>query len=444
MRALWYVIPVLIVMSGCSYVPSWAGGDSAKPINRKDADKRLAVVAEDTLVAVDPDTSEIIADVPDQVSNEHWYNINDAMQFGHLGITGLNEANSGSIGEGESFEQGIVPTPVVGGGMLYAMDGIGAVSAHAVKDVGSVKWVATALIEEDEPAIMGGGMSLGEGVLYAASGYGKLAAFDSKTGAKKWMVTIGVPVRGAPQVAMTGSGPVVVVLTVDNQTLAYDGNSGRTLWTHRGIRETAGYLSAVSPVISDDTVIAAYSSGEINALRLTSGDPVWGDALLNPERTAASDVFTGIDADPVVKDAIVYAVSTSGVMVANALLNGRTLWQQKISGHDTPWVVGNMVYLLTNKHQLVGLSRGTGSVVWTKNLGKTENNRDVTPTLYGPILAGNAVIVITNDGELQTFRPRDGKLLGTYDIDDDVAAPPVIAEGTLFLVTRGARIVAYR
>ncbi len=438
------VVTLLLLLSGCSYMPSWAGGDAPKKI-AKDADKRLAVVAEDTLIAANPEASGLIADVPDQVSNATWLNINDAMQSGHLGITGIENSDSVRIGEGEGFEQGIVPTPVVANGTIYAMDGIGAISAHSTKDIGVVRWVSSALVEEDEPAVLGGGLSLGGEVLYAATGYGKLAAFDAKTGKRLWKVGIGVPVRGAPQVAETEKGPVVVVLTVDNQTLAYDGAAGQALWTHRGIRETAGYLSSVSPVVAEDMVISAYSSGEIIALRLATGDPVWSDALLSPERTRASDVFTGIDADPVVKDSIVYAISNSGVMVANALINGRALWQQKLSGHDTPWVVGNMVYLLNTKHQLVALSRGDGSVVWTKELAITDKaKRDTTPTLYGPILAGNAVVVLNDDGEMITFRPRDGKKLGVYDIESDIGAPPVIAEGVLYLVTRSGTLVAYR
>lgn len=438
------VLAALVCATACDSLPSWAGGTEKKVV-AKDKDKRLPIVPEDALLAANPDAKGVIADVPDQVSNESWLNINDAMQAGHLGITGLEQAASASIGEGADFEQGIVPTPVVGGGTVFAMDGEGAISAHDAKNIDRVRFVNSDLVAEDEPATLGGGLSLHEGVLYAATGYGKLGAFDANTGKRSWMVNVGVPVRGAPQAATANGTPIVVVVTVDNQTLAYEGTTGRSLWTHRGIRETASYLSAISPVIAGDMVIVGYSSGELNALRLSSGDPVWGDALLGGERTGASDVFTGMDADPVVKDSIVYAISTSKMMVANALLNGRTLWQQKISGYDTPWVVGNMLYLLNEKHQLLGLSRGNGEVVWAKNLGTKDSiGRDTTPRLFGPILAGNAVIVINDDGELITFRPSDGKKLGVYDVADEVGAPPVIAEGALYLVTRDASLVQYK
>jgi len=427
-------------LSACDHMPSWMGKAHSNPINHKEADKRLPVVAEDTLVEADAEAASFVPDIPDQSSNPTWLSANDAMQTGHLGITGLAEKESASIGEGYAYEQGLVPTPVVAGGWLYAMDGAGAISAHKTTDLDTVRWVATAMVEEDEPAIIGGGLALDEGTLYAATGYGRVAAFDAATGKKKWSILVGVPVRGAPQ----AKGKVLVVLTVDNQTLAFDSESGRALWTHRGIRETAGYLSATSPVILDEVVVAAYSSGELVALRLDTGAPLWSDTLINPERTRASDVFTGIDADPVVADGMVYAISTSGMMVGNALLNGRTFWQQKIDGHDTPWLAGNMLYLLSTKHQLVGVSRAKGKVIWAQNLARFDELQDITPPLFGPVLAGNAVIVVTGDGELITFRPRDGKKLKTYDIASDVAAPPIVVDGTLYLITRDAQVVAYR
>lgn len=440
MKRLAAIATLAVALTACD-IPSWMGGKpSDNPINRKDADKRLAVVAEDVLLKADTEKEGFVVDVPDQMSNSTWLNTNDAMQTGHLGITGLNEGENAAIGEGNEYAQGLVPTPVVANGTLYAMDGVGYISAHDTKDLDNVRWVSEAVVEEDEPAIIGGGVALDEGVLYAATGYGKLAAFEASSGKLKWKISMGVPVRGAPQ----AKGGVLVVVTVDNQTLAFDTASGRALWTRRGIRETAGYLSAISPVIADDVVISAYSSGELMAQRLESGNPLWADTLINPERTRASDVFTGIDADPVVADGMVYAISTSGMMVANALLNGRTLWQQKIDGHDTPWLVGNMLYVLSSKHQLVGISRVDGSIIWAQNLATSDGLRDTTPALYGPIMAGNAVIIVTGDGELRTYRPRDGKPISTHDITDDVSAPPIVVDGTLFLITKNAKVVAYR
>lgn len=431
---------ILLTLSGCADLPYWLGGSPANPINLKEQEKRLPVVAADALLNADPALEGFVVDVPDQASNAEWLSTNHAMQFGHLGITGLTRFARIDAGDGAAYEQGLVPNVIITGGVLYSMDGIGSLSATSTQKLDRQLWQNEALVEEDEPALIGGGLCFEDGILYAATGFGRVAAFNSKTGKVLWNVRVGVPVRGAPQVA----DHVLVVVTVDNQTLAFDTQSGRALWTHRGIKETAGYLSAQSPIIDSGIVVAAYSSGELAALRIENGAPLWGDTLINPERTRASDIFTGIDADPVVKDSIVYAISTSGSMVANALLNGRSLWQQKIDGHNTPWVAGNMVYLLNSNHQLVGLSRAEGKIVWTTNLAIHINGHDRTPSLFGPILAGNALIVANDQGELLTFRPRDGKKLGVYDVTSNVASAPVIADGTLYLITKDARIVAYR
>jgi outer membrane protein assembly factor BamB len=431
-RNLWVTGLAAITLVSCS---------DAKVAAPKDEDKRLSVMAEDALLTPSINASSVIADIPDQTKNTDWLSVNDAMQSGHLGITGVNHHESTRIGHGEAYGQGLVPLPIVRGNTVYAMDGVGTISAHDAEKIGTQRWQSDVMVEPDAPMVMGGGLAIDDATLYATTGYGALAALDITTGQQKWKITVGVPIRSAPQVA---SG-IVVVVTVDNQTLAFKASDGKAMWTHRGIHETAGYVSAVSPVISGDAVLAAYSSGEITALRLTTGEPLWTDGLVSRENTHASDVFTGIDADPVIKDSIVYAVSTSGIMVADALLNGRTLWQQKISSHATPWVVGNMIYLLTDKHQLLALSREAGAVVWTQNLGQSDDKkRDITPLLYGPIVAGNAVLVFSADGILHTFRPRDGKALGDYDVAKSIAAPPVIAGGTLYVVTRDATLVAYR
>jgi outer membrane protein assembly factor BamB len=430
---------VCALLTACS-LPGWLGGSKAEKPRRDDAGKRLAVVAETIAIEKDPQASDIVADLPDQVKNSSWESANQAMQDGHLGITGTEEAARTTIGEGAAFMPGVVPAPVVANGILYAMDGIGVISAHSLSDIDERHFVSHAMVEEDEPDLLGGGLAIDGDILYAASGYGQLAALDAKTGKKRWKISVGVPVRGAPRV----EAGVVVVVTVDNQTLGFDAASGKALWTHRGIRETAGYLSSISPVISDGIVVVAYSSGELFGLRLESGTPLWTDTLINPERTRASDVFTGIDADPIVKDSIVYAISTSGVMGASALLNGRPLWQQKIDGYETPWVVGNMVYVITSGHQLVALHRGSGRVVWTVNLTKKDNGQDVTPPLFGPILAGNAVLVVQGDGNLRTFRPRDGKKLGSYEVVDNVAFAPLVVEGQLILLTQDAKLAVYR
>jgi len=433
------LIAALLTLTACdAEIPSWMGGKTPK-INKLPGE-RYDVLATETTLKPDEAVQDLPIDIPDQQANDSWISINQAMTVSHPGITGLEDSSSTSIGDGNDFKQGQAPTPIVAEGTVYAMDAVGNVSAHDAKDISNVRYVNSTGVEEDEPEILGGGIAYDGGDIYATTGFGKLYAFDAKTGKTKWKTRVGAPVRGAPSI----SEGYVVVLTADNQTLAFEAKTGAPLWDHRGIRETAGFFSRTSPVISEGVVVSAYSSGEMVALRLNSGSVIWADSVGSPIKTRAAAAFSGIDADPLVQDGVVYVVSASGVMMANALLNGRPLWGQRIASHQTPWAAGNALFVLTDEHEVAALFKRDGTVRWVSSLKQTDRGRDVTPKLFGPLLAGNAVVVVDNDGGFIAFSPRTGKKLRTLDIPDEVAASPVVANGVLYLVTADATLHAFK
>jgi outer membrane protein assembly factor BamB len=430
----------LLVVSACETprLPGWAGGSPPK-IERLPGE-RYDVLATETALKPDDSAKEIPVDVPEQQANDSWISINQVMITPHPGITGLENSSSAAIGEGNTFKQGQAPSPIMAEGTVYAMDAMGVVSAHDANDIDTIRWVSSAGMEEDEPEILGGGLAYDNGTIYGTTGFGKLFALHAKTGKMQWETTVGAPVRGAPAIAEG----FVVVLTADNQTLAFNIENGAPLWEHRGIRETAGFFSRTSPVISEGVVVSAYSSGEVVALRLNSGNVIWADSVSSPVKTRAAAAFSGIDADPLVQDGVVYVVSAGGVMMANALLNGRPLWGQKIAAHQTPWAAGNVLFVLTDEHEVAALFKRDGTVRWVSSLKQTDRGRDITPKLFGPLLAGNAVVVVDNDGSFIAFSPRTGKKLRVLDIPDGVATAPIVANGVLYVITDDATLHAFK
>ncbi|MBN8543979.1 MAG: PQQ-binding-like beta-propeller repeat protein [Alphaproteobacteria bacterium] len=434
------LILTLLALSACSdtRLPGWMGGDPPK-IERLPGE-RYDVLATETTLKPDESVLDKPVDVPEQQANEDWRNINQVMSVAHPGITGLENSSSATIGDGDDFKQGMAPSPIVAEGTVYAMDAIGNVSAHAADDIDTIRWVSEAAAEEDEPEILGGGIAYDNGTIYVTTGFGKLVALNAKSGKSIWKTSVGAPVRGAPAI----SENIAVVLTADNQTLAFNATTGAPLWEHRGIRETAGFFSRTSPVISEGVVVSAYSSGELVALRLTAGTVIWADSVSSPIKTRAAAAFSGIDADPLVQDGVVYVVSAGGVMMANALLNGRPLWSQRIAAHQTPWAAGNALFLLTDEHEVAALFKRDGGVRWVSSLKQTDRGHDITPKLFGPMLAGNAIIVVDADGSFVALSPRTGKKLRILDVPDGIAAAPIVANGVLYLVTADATLHAFK
>ena len=437
MRALLLAMVVLTAAS-CT-VPDWLAGPK-KAIKRAPGE-RLDIIR--GLGALQPEAAaqDVAIAYPEQAGIDAWRNRNEAMLVGHVGLTGIENHQSARVGEGNDFTRAHAPAPIVADGAVIAMDAAGIISAHDAADVGDIRWVSTAAEEEDVDDVLGGGLASDGGVIFATTGYGRLVALEEKTGKKLWRINVGAPVRGAPAV---GQG-VVVVLTADDQTLAFDPASGAPRWHHRGIRESAGYFSATSPIITEDgTVISAYSSGELFALRAPTGSVLWSDTLTTADKTNAASVFSGIDADPVVQDGVVLAVTAGGAMQASSLVNGRPIWEQRVGSHVTPWPAGNAVFVLTAANELVALLKRDGAVRWVTPLGtKNQRDQDTTPPLYGPVLAANALLVVAGDGRLMAFRPEDGKRLNDYDIASGIVTNPIIAGGALYLMDQGATLHKY-
>lgn len=433
-----FALAAVLLISACDVtVPAWMGGP--QPPMKRAPGERVSVIVTQPKLEVDEASEPFPIEVPDQVGNDTWLTRNQAMGTSHIGLTGINESDSARIGEGYDFSRTTAPAPVITEGRVFAMDAAGAVSAHDEKDISDVIWVNEDALVDDIDDVLGGGLAANAGVVYATTGYGTLLAIDATTGKTKWKTKVGAPVRGAPCYA----DGLVFVLSADNQTLAFTAETGAPRWSHRGIRESAGYFATTSPVVSDGIVIAAYTSGEIFALRAETGSALWSDSVSSQVKTRASAVFSGIDADPLVQDGVVVVMSAGGVMQASALLNGRPLWQQKIGGHQTPWSAGNAIFLISDTHDIAALIKRNGAVRWATSLAETDGLRDTTPPLYGPILAGNAVMVVDTNGYMRAFKPQDGKLLGEYELADGIITPPVIANGALYLVTKDATLHKY-
>lgn len=406
------------------------------------AGERFDVVLSAIEITADSTVADDLIEIPDQADLTNWVGRNEAMLTPHIGLTGLSKHKTVKVGDGYRFTRNEIPSPIVIDNIIIAVDAAGFVSAHDTNAISSALWTNNLADTARVSDILGGGLAVADGVVFATAGFGELRAIELKTGKTLWSTRIGAPVHGAPAIAAEAKR--IIVLTADNQTLAYDIATGEPRWEHRGIRESAGYFSTTAPVVSEGIVVTAYSSGEVFALRAETGNVLWSDTIASALRTKASAVFNGIDSDPIVQDGVVVVTNSTGAMQASALLNGRPLWQQKIGSHNTPWSAGNAVFALSSTHDLVAILKRDGKVRWAKSLTvKDKNKKDITPPLYGPILAGNAIVVVSGDGQLRTFRPQDGAELGRYDIADDVASAPIIAGGALYLITKDARLHKY-
>src|SRR3546814_8514166 len=123
---------------------------------------------------------------------------------------------------------------------------------------------------------------------------------------------------------------------------------GKISWTESASLESQGVFGVAAPAVAQGSIVAGFSSGELNAYRYENGRTLWQDALSRTTISTSVSSLADIDADPVIDQGRVYAVGQGGRMVAIQLDTGQRLWEQDFAGISTPWVVGEWVFVVTD------------------------------------------------------------------------------------------------
>jgi outer membrane protein assembly factor BamB len=406
--------------------------------------QRLSVLSLEHRLEPDPGLQQVDVRLPRPAANTDWPQAggypNHALH--HLELSDSpKEVWRASAGEGAGRRSRITAPPIVFGGRVYAMDGVGNVRAFDAA-TGKRIWDFETKPKEERGETFGGGIAFAEDKIFIATGYAQVIAVDVAEGKEVWRQNIQAPAHAPPTVA---DGRVFIV-TLDNQLEVLATDDGRRLWNNAGASEPAGLLGGAAPAVDGDVVVAAYSSGDLLAFRVENGRPLWSENLSATRRVDALSTLTDIRGRPVIDRGRVYAVSHAGRMAAVDLRTGDRVWEQEIGGTDMPWVAGDYIYVLSNDAEVVCLTRRDGRVRWVFDLPRYENIDKKRGALRwsGPVLAGDRLIAVASDGEAISLSPYTGDALGRISLPSGVYIAPIVADKTLYVLTDDADLIALR
>ncbi len=431
------VVAAAIAVSGCGI---FGHKKASTPIEGK----RIDVLVNESNVSVDPATAALPMALPAPVQNSEWSQSggNAAKDMGHVALgTSIAQAWEQSIGRGTSLSARLAAAPIVAGGRVYTIDTTATVRAFDER-TGAPVWQTQFGTKGNDAALFGGGVAYANGRIYATNGLGFVAALDASNGGIAWQVRPGGPLRGSPTVA----GDAVYVISEDNQIYSLKVEDGSTNWSEAASLEIAGLFGAASPAFAQGTVVAGFSSGELNAYRYENGRVVWQDALARTSIRTTVGSLSDIDADPVIDNGQVIAIGQGGRMVAMELITGQRMWELNLAGIATPWVAGDWVFVVTSDAKLMAIARTNGKVRWITQLPEYRKPKKKSgPIDYsGPILAGGRLIVTSSSGAITFVNPDTGAVEGNTAIKTSISLPPVVADNTLFVLDDDGRLHAFR
>lgn len=436
--ALWFLAGA-ILLSACE-TPDWLGGREEARL----PGERISILQLDKALEPDAAIADLEVRLPRPWRNPDWPHAagfaDHAMQHLEVGAD-LRQAWKISIGHGSGSETKLLSRPVVMGDRIVTMDAEAGISAFRVADGGRL-WRRELTPKDEDKGVIGGGLSIDDGVVYAATGYGLVHALSLADGKEIWQRRIGIPIRGAP----TAVGGRVFVITYDNQLFALSGADGTTLWNHSGIPEDAGLIGAPSAAVGGGLVVVPYSSGELFALRLENGRVVWGDQLIRTRRLASLSSLSEIRGSPVIDRGMVLAISFSGRIAAIDLRSGQRLWDRDITGLETPWVAGDFIFLVTAQAEVICLSRKDGRIRWVAQLPRYEDAKEKLDPIHwsGPVLASDRLVLVSSEGYAVAVSPYTGRTLGRIKLPNGALIPPIVADGSIYVLSDDGNLTALR
>lgn len=276
------------------------------------------------------------------------------------------------------------------------------------------------------------GPTVAEGKLVVGTNSGKVIAADASTGKLAWTSLTTSEVLAAPVIA----DGVVYIHTMDGGLSALSLNDGRQLWRFTHSLPPLVLRRSSSPAVTNDLVIAGFSSGKLIALRKYDGTADWSQDVAQPKGRTDLQRMVDISADPVVQDNLVYAASYQGNLSAYALSNGNAIWSRDIASYSGFVLENNKLFVVTTDGDVLSLDAKTGQTYWLQN------------SLHGRILSkpaimGNYLVIGDSDGAVHWVEKDSGILAGRFKLDKaGVEATPIVHNNIVYILGRSGRLVA--
>lgn len=221
-------------------------------------------------------------------------------------------------------------------------------------------------------------------------------------------------------------------------------------WTYSlggGIGKASALLNP--PVVHSGRLFAMNTKGEVTALDAKTGKRLWEVRLPYIKKSEAT-----LSGGLAVLGNLLFATTGDGQVFALTASSGKQVWVTPLGVplRAAPTVEGERVFVTSHDNRLFALNALDGSLVWTHS-GMEESLSLLASA--APASANGAVAVPYTSGEIYVLRASDGRyiwhdtLTSPFTGQDPestvtaIAAPPVIADGLLYVTGLNGGLSAY-
>jgi len=279
------------------------------------------------------------------------------------------------------------------------------------------------------------GVEKADGTLFLGSMDGKIVAVNASSGARLWekplettKKTTGFGCAPAPtSVAIYGTpvvgGDLVYVGDYNGKIYAFNSSSGALRWVYPrqgNLRPIVG-----GPTVALDKVYLGGSDGKVYALDAATGDLQW-------EFQTGDKIWS----TPVIDGDTLYIGSFDKKLYALNARDGSKKWEFKTGGGvvSTPLIADNTVYVGSLDRHLYAVDATTGSLIWQSKF-EAGNWFWAKPVIYN-----NVVYAACLDHKVYVLDAKTGDKINEFDLESPVSSSPVLVDSSIIFVAEQGKV----
>ena len=306
--------------------------------------------------------------------------------------------------------------PVIENNIMYLANNNGTVQAVSRK-TGVNVWT----VNLNEKIISG--PAVADDSLVVGTNVATIAMLNKNTGKKLWTARLSQDALSKAAIL----SDKVIVKTIDGNLYAFAKDNGKELWKYEHGAPSLILKASSSPVVVGNLVLVGFSDGKLDAVDVNDGRLVWQRGIAYATGSSDVEKLIDIDADPVVKNNIVYVGSYQGYIGGISLQTGQFIWSKTGSVYKNMVIDDYGLYVVDAKDILWAFDDVSGRVKWKQNALKYHGLTD-------PVLMGNKLIVADKAGYLYAVSLRTGELVGRTQLGAGINISPVVAGNMAYTI----------
>ena len=346
-----------------------------------------------------------------------------------------------SVGDGAG-ESGVRLRPTVVDGVLYADSTDGKLAAIDATS-GKTLWSKSSKThgwfgwgdKKRKDAMYAGGPSVTGDLLAVGTLDGHVYGVNAKDGSPRWEAELDTQVLVSPVIV----GDLVVVRGGDGRIYALDAATGKRRWIYdQGTVPLLSVRGNGPMLVANGVVFFGSDDGLLVALRLDNGTKLWEQHVASGEGRTDIERLDDADGGVLIDGSTLYAAAYHGNLIAVDGPSGRPLWTRPFSTYTSLALKGNSIFGVDDNSQIWAFDTSAGTDMWKNSSLKYR-------WLTGPAVQGSYVVVGDMEGYVHWLQTGDGALAARERLSKKaIRAQPLVVGDTVYVEDVKGHIGAYR